>query len=67
MIRQADDRFVGTMGDPIVVDSTKPTDDAVRTATQAFAAQLEDRIRAYPQLWYQFYPYWSAVGGAPHT
>jgi lauroyl/myristoyl acyltransferase len=59
MVRQADDRFVGALGDPIVVDSTKPTEDAVRTATQAFAAQLEDRIRANPQLWYQFYPYWS--------
>src|SRR6202521_3693274 len=58
MIRQADDRFVGALGDPIVVDSTKPTEDAVRAATQAFAAQLEDRIRASPQLWYQFYPYW---------
>jgi lauroyl/myristoyl acyltransferase len=58
MIRQPDDRFVGVLGDPIVVDSTKPTEDAVRSATQAFAAQLEDRIRANPQLWYQFYPYW---------
>ena len=58
MIRQPDDRFVGVLGEPIVVDSTKPTEDAVRSATQAFAAQLEDRIRANPQLWYQFYPYW---------
>jgi KDO2-lipid IV(A) lauroyltransferase len=58
MIRQRNDRFVGVFGDPIVVDSTKPTEEAVRVATQAFAAQLEDRIRANPQLWYQFYPYW---------
>ena len=41
MIRQSDGRFVGRFGDPIVVDSTKPTEDAVRAATQAFAAQLE--------------------------
>jgi lauroyl/myristoyl acyltransferase len=61
MIRQADNRFVGSMGDPIAVDSTKPTDDAVRTATQAFAAQLEARIRANPHLWYQFYPYWRST------
>jgi phosphatidylinositol dimannoside acyltransferase len=58
MIRQPDDKFVGVLGEPIAVDSTKPTEDAVRSATQAFAAQLEDRIRANPQLWYQFYPYW---------
>jgi KDO2-lipid IV(A) lauroyltransferase len=67
MIRQADDRFVGLLGDPIVVDSTKPTEDAVQAATQAFAAQLEDRIRANPQLWYQFYPYWRSADGAQRT
>ena len=66
VIRQADDRFVASLGDPIVVDSTRPTEDAVRTATQAFAAQLEDRIRASPHLWYQFYPYWPANAG-PQT
>ena len=64
MTRQADGRFVGALGDPIVVDSAKPTGDAVRDATQAFAAQLEDRIRANPQLWYQFYPYWRDAGAA---
>jgi lauroyl/myristoyl acyltransferase len=62
MIRQADHRFVGALGDPIVVDTTIPTEEAVRTATQAFADQLEDRIRANPQLWYQFYPYWRSTG-----
>jgi lauroyl/myristoyl acyltransferase len=67
MIRQADDRFVGALGDPIVVDSTKPTEDAVRAATQAFAAQLEDRIRASPQLWYQFYPYWRTPDAGQHN
>ena len=64
MIRQADNRFVGELGDPIVVDSTKPTEEAVRAATQAFATQLEDRIRAHPHLWYQFYPYWSTTDAA---
>ena len=60
MIRQPDNRFVGTLGDPIVVDTTKPTEEAVREAIQAFATQLEDRIRENPQLWYQFYSYWRA-------
>jgi lauroyl/myristoyl acyltransferase len=61
MIRQPDNQFIGVLGDPIVVDSTKPTEDAVREATQAFAAQLEEHIRANPQLWYQFYPYWQSL------
>src|SRR5579864_6024456 len=64
MIRKADDRFVGTLGDAIMGDSTRPTEDAVRVATQAFATQLEERIRANPQLWYQFYPYWQANDAA---
>jgi lauroyl/myristoyl acyltransferase len=64
MIRQDDDRFVGALGEPIVVDSTRPQEEAVRAATQAFATQLEHRIRANPQLWYQFYPYWRAGGDA---
>jgi lauroyl/myristoyl acyltransferase len=67
MIRQADDRFVGAMGDPIVVDSTMPTEDAVRAATQTFADQLEAQIRANPQLWYQFYPYWSTADAASRS
>jgi KDO2-lipid IV(A) lauroyltransferase len=67
MIRQADDRFVGALGDPIMVDATKPTEDAVRAATQAFATQLEDRIRANPELWYQFYSYWHTADAAQRS
>ncbi len=58
MIRQSNGRFVAALGEPIIVDSTKPTDQAVATATQAFATQLEHHIRLHPHLWYQFYAYW---------
>jgi Kdo2-lipid IVA lauroyltransferase/acyltransferase len=58
MIRQADGRFAGDFGDPIVVDATQPTETAVQAATQDFARQLEQRIGANPHLWYQFYRYW---------
>jgi KDO2-lipid IV(A) lauroyltransferase len=60
VIRQRDGRFFGSFGEPIFVDRAKPTEDSVRTATQAFAVQLEHQIRANPHLWYQFYPYWRA-------
>jgi KDO2-lipid IV(A) lauroyltransferase len=60
MTRQPDGRFIGALGDPIVVDPGKPTEEAVALATQAFATQLEARIRATPQFWYQFYSYWGA-------
>jgi lauroyl/myristoyl acyltransferase len=58
MIRRTDGRFCGWFGEPIIVDAASPTEDSVRRATQAFAAQLELQIRANPHLWYQFYPYW---------
>lgn len=58
LLRRPDGRFLGVCGDPIRVDTTRPIDDAVQAATQAFATELETRIRRDPHLWYQFYPYW---------
>jgi KDO2-lipid IV(A) lauroyltransferase len=58
MIRGAAGHFVGLLGEPIVVSTTDPPEDAVRAATQGFASQLERQIIANPHLWYQFYSYW---------
>lgn len=58
MIRQPDGRFAGVCGAPIRPDTTLSTDECVRQMTQAFATELEGRIREHPHLWYQFYPYW---------
>jgi KDO2-lipid IV(A) lauroyltransferase len=58
MVRQKDNRFAGEFGQPIYVDPGDRTDEALRNATQAFATQLEQRIRADPHCWYQFYRYW---------
>ena len=59
MIRQPDGRFHALCGDPIRVDTSASQEEGIRTATQAFATQLERRIRETPYLWYQFYRYWS--------
>jgi len=59
VIRKPDHRFDAICGRPIRPDTTRPADEAVRQMTQAFAAELEAKIRAYPHLWYQFYPYWT--------
>jgi KDO2-lipid IV(A) lauroyltransferase len=59
MMRQADGRFVGLCGEPIVVDPSIDRDVAVTRAMQSFASQLEAQIRQRPHLWYQFYPYWA--------
>jgi KDO2-lipid IV(A) lauroyltransferase len=60
VIRQPDGRFAAVCAAPIRADTTLPPEEAVRIMTQAFASELEARIRAYPHLWYQFYPYWQA-------
>ncbi len=65
MVRGADGHFVGTLGDPIRVDSTIPSEQAVAQSTQLFASQLERQIRANPHLWYQFYRYWDSETDAP--
>lgn len=62
MIRQRDGRFLGVCGTPIFVDTGSITEQSVQAATQAFASQLENRIREHPHLWYQFYPYWRDLG-----
>lgn len=59
MIRQPDGRFQAVCGEPIRIDPTQPQETAIQAATQAFASHLEARIRQSPQLWYQFYPYWT--------
>lgn len=61
MIRRDDHRFRCWLGEPIFVDSTLPTQQAIHIATQAFATQLETHIHQNPQLWYQFYRYWDST------
>ncbi|HEX5109615.1 MAG TPA: lysophospholipid acyltransferase family protein [Vicinamibacterales bacterium] len=51
------------LGDPIDVDHEAPRDEAIQQAAQAFARQLEDRIRRHPDQWFHFYPYWKAQAG----
>lgn len=60
VIRQPDMRFAAVCGTPIRPDAARPLDESIRDMTQAFATELEARIRANPHLWYQFYPYWPA-------
>ena len=53
-------RFNIEPGEPIFVSREVPRGEAVHMATQAFATQLEARVRFRPHHWYQFYPYWKA-------
>jgi len=57
-------RFRVQPGEPIFVSRELPRGEAVHTATQAFATQLEARVRTSPHHWYQFYPYWKVQEGS---
>lgn len=63
MIRRPDGLFSAVCGDTIRVDTSLPVEDGLRQATQAFASQLESRIRQNPHLWYQFYEYFEKAAG----
>jgi KDO2-lipid IV(A) lauroyltransferase len=52
--------FCVTLGDPIVVATDRPRDEAIQQAAQQFADQLSARIRHHPEYWYHFYRYWDA-------
>ncbi|HKB11349.1 MAG TPA: lysophospholipid acyltransferase family protein [Vicinamibacterales bacterium] len=60
MERLGPSHFIVRAGVPIVVDRTRPRDEAVQAAAQAFADQLAARVREHPEFWYHFYRYWDA-------
>ena len=53
-------RFAIRAGTPIAVNRSKPRDEAIQKAAQAFADQLGARVRTHPEFWYHFYRYWDA-------
>jgi lauroyl/myristoyl acyltransferase len=58
IVRLPDGRYRVKPGQPIHVSREMDRDRAVADAAQAFATDLEARIRETPEYWYQFYPYW---------
>jgi KDO2-lipid IV(A) lauroyltransferase len=60
IVRLADGLYRVRIGEPIHVSREMDRDRAVAIAAQAFATELEARIREAPEYWYQFYPYWRA-------
>lgn len=64
IVRLPDGRYRVKPGQPIHVSRDMDRDRAVAQAAQAFAADLEARIRETPEYWYQFYPYWRSQDDA---
>jgi KDO2-lipid IV(A) lauroyltransferase len=58
--RDDDDRLVVECGPAIDVPRQGDRDERVAVATQQVATIIERHIRARPQYWYQFYPFWKS-------
>jgi KDO2-lipid IV(A) lauroyltransferase len=65
--RREDGRLTVNCAEPIHVDASGDRDEAIPRAMQTFARLLEDQIRARPQCWYQFYPFWPAQSADLHA
>ena len=50
---------------PLIRVAGGDDDASVRSAIQTIATMIETRVRQNPEMWYQFYPYWSS-GRAVH-
>lgn len=60
LVREGRGRFRATPAEPIIVNRDAPRDAEIRRAAQAVADVLEKQVRARPECWYQFYPYFEA-------
>ena len=53
-------KFSAHPGEPIILDTELPRDNAIGQAAQRIADEIEARVRAHPEFWYHFYRYWEA-------
>lgn len=64
VIRHPDGRFQCLFDEPVYTRQDSDRDRAIGEATQTLAEGLESKIREYPHLWYQFYPFWESQKAA---
>ncbi|MGH9459727.1 MAG: lysophospholipid acyltransferase family protein, partial [Vicinamibacteria bacterium] len=60
IVRHPDGRFQCFLDEPVWATRGGDSEDTLRSATQAIADRLAAKIRQYPHLWYQFYPFWES-------
>lgn len=65
LVREGGGRFRAVPGEPIIVDRDAPRAVEMQRAAQTVADVLEALVRARPECWYQFYPYFTVT--APET
>jgi KDO2-lipid IV(A) lauroyltransferase len=61
LVRESPGRFRAIPAEPIHVDRNAPREQEMRRAAQLVADVLEAQVRARPECWYQFYPYFETA------
>jgi len=60
VVRHPDGRFQCLFDEPVYAERGGDREATLRRATQAMADSLAKKVREYPHLWYQFYPFWKS-------
>jgi len=58
IVRLADGRYRAIVEEPLRVDVEGDRDETLRANLLRYVALLERYVRAYPEQWYCFYPFW---------
>jgi lauroyl/myristoyl acyltransferase len=58
IVRVPDGRYRAVLEEPLPIDRDGDRDRAVRQNVERYVAILERYVRAHPEQWYCFYPFW---------
>jgi KDO2-lipid IV(A) lauroyltransferase len=58
VLRTAEGNYRAVIGAPLAVDTGPDRDAALRRNLERYVAILEEVVRATPEQWYCFYPFW---------
>jgi lauroyl/myristoyl acyltransferase len=65
IVRVADGRYRAIVEEPLRIEASGERDAALRANIERYVAILERYVRAYPEQWYCFYPFWDDPSRRP--
>jgi Kdo2-lipid IVA lauroyltransferase/acyltransferase len=65
IIRVSEDRYRAIIEEPLVIDRDGDRDLALRRNIERYVSILERYVRAFPEQWYCFYPFWDDPSRKP--
>lgn len=58
VVRHPDGKFQCLFDEPVYANREGDREETLQRATQEMADKLAAKVRQFPHLWYQFYPFW---------